>query len=413
MRWVLVSVCALSASLSAWGCSSSSSPPSANGSPDSGAPDEPSTLARASDVPIDGVSQEQVIAFRKGDGVFDLPFRDADGLGPYYVRSSCGACHEGGSRGPGLVQKMVVVQSDGVTPDADQSLLPYGHTIRLGLSAGAKTPLAAPMDPRVKVTVRLGPPILGRGYMEAVLDSEIERMESEQSKRTDGIHGKINHVAYASEANEKGFFKYVKGQMVIGRFGLKARVATLDDFTADAFQGDMGLTTPMRPDELANPDMLTDDLRKGVDLDLDHVNEVAEYLRLVAIPRRSLDDAGRAAFDKALCSVCHVPSLKTRADYPIAQLAGIDAPVYTDFLLHDLGDKLADGMTDGSADARAWRTAPLIGMRFQKVFMHDGRSPSIEQAILAHEGEAKVSADAFKALTADERAKVIAYVEAL
>jgi CxxC motif-containing protein (DUF1111 family) len=378
-------------------------------------PDDPATLVRASDVPIDGVTPDQVTAFHKGDGVFDLPFRDADGLGPFYVRTSCGACHEGGSRGPGLVQKMVVVDADGVTPAADQStLLPYGHTIRLGLTAGAKTPLAAPKDPSVKVTVRLGPPILGRGYMEAVLDSEIERVEAEQAKRTDGIHGKINRVVYASEANPDGFFKYMKGQTVIGRFGLKARVATLDDFTADAFQGDMGLTTPMRPEELPNPDMLTDDLRKGVDLDLAHVNEVAEYLRLVAIPKRvGLGDDGKALFESTLCSVCHVPSMKTRSDYPIAQLAGIDAPVYTDFLLHDLGDALADGMTDGAADARAWRTAPLIGMRFQKVFLHDGRVNTIDDAILAHDGEAKGSADKFRTLSADEKKKLVAYVSAL
>lgn len=393
-------------------CSSSgtTAPPSTNGTNE-----DPTTLLHASDVPIDGLDDQAVRAFREGDAVFDLPFREPDGLGPLYVRSSCSACHQDGSRGPGLVQKMVVVAADGVTPAADQdTLLPFGHTIRLGLAAGAKTPISAPMDPSVKTTIRLGPPVLGRGYMEAVLDSEIERIEAEQAARTDGIHGKINHVAYASEANPDGFFHYTKGQMVIGRFGLKARVATLDDFAADAFQGDMGLTTPMRPNELPNPDGLTDDAKKGVDLDLDHVNQVAVYLRTVAIPRRSgLDDEGKAAFDKALCSVCHVPSLKTRSDYPIAQLAGIDAPVYTDFLLHDLGDKLADGMTDGSADARAWRTAPLIGMRFQKQFMHDGRSKSIADAITAHDGEAKVSADAYRALTPAEQQKLVAYVQAL
>ena len=96
-----------------------------------------------------------------------------------------------------------------------------------------------------------------------------------------------------------------------------------------------------------------------------------------------LDDGGKALFEGALCSVCHVPSMKTRSDYPIAQLAGIDAPIYTDFLLHDLGDALADSMTDGAADPRAWRTAPLIGMRFQKVFLHDGRVNTIDDAILA------------------------------
>lgn len=199
-----------------------------------------STLVRASDVPIDGVTPDQLVAFRAGDGLFDLPFRDADGLGPYYIRTSCGACHEAGSRGPGLVQKMLVLRSDGVTPDAEQSLLPFGHTIRLGLTAGAKTPLSAPDDPRVKVTTRVGPPILGRGYMEAILDSEIERVAAEQAARKDGIHGTINHVVSPRRRTRRDSSDSPKGQIVIGRFGLKARVATLDDFTADLFQGDMG-----------------------------------------------------------------------------------------------------------------------------------------------------------------------------
>ena len=101
--------------------------------------------------------------------------------------------------------------------------------------------------------------------MEAVLDSEIERVEREQAARTDGIHGRINRVTYASEPNPDDLARtYAKGDAgLIGRFGLKARIATLDDFTADAFQGDMGITTPLRPVELPNPDGLTDDRQAG------------------------------------------------------------------------------------------------------------------------------------------------------
>jgi CxxC motif-containing protein (DUF1111 family) len=108
-----------------------------------------------------------------------------------------------------------------------------------------------------------------------------------------------------------------------------------------------------------------------------------------------------------------VTSLRTRADYPIAQLANIDAPVYTDLLLHDMGGDLADGMTDGGADYSYWRTAPLIGMRFFRTFLHDGRADSVEAAILLHDGEARGAADAFRALAAGDRETLISFVEAL
>jgi CxxC motif-containing protein (DUF1111 family) len=393
------------------GCGSSAAPE--NDPPHDGG--EPTTLIAASDVPIDGLSLDDVRGFHDGDGLFDLTFRPVDGLGPLFVRTACSACHAEGARGPGLVQKMALVEADGVTPSIDQSLLSYGHTIRQGLAAGAKTPIVAPIDPHVKVSIRLGPPVLGRGYMEAVADAEIERVAAEQAARTDGIHGKINHVVFASVPNaDKTFFDFHTGDTLIGRFGLKARVATLDEFTADAFQGDMGMTSPMRPDELPNPDGLKDDLHAGVDVELDYVNRIAFYLRRIAIPRRvGLTEQGKSLFASTKCSVCHVPSLKTRADYPIEALAGIDAPVFTDFLLHDLGDALADGMTDASAESRTWRTAPLIGLRFSKTLLHDGRVTNVTDAILAHDGEAKTSADLFRALSPADRETLVSYVSAL
>jgi CxxC motif-containing protein (DUF1111 family) len=204
------------------------------------------------------------------------------------------------------------------------------------------------------------------------------------------------------------------GQAVIGRFGLKARIATLDDFTADAFQGDMGLTTPMRPAELANPDGLADDLRPGVDLSQDHIDRIAFYLRRIAIPRRvGLTERGAALFAEVQCAACHVPALRTRADTPIPPLAGIDAPIYSDLLLHDMGAALADGQIEGSATSPAWRTAPLIGLRFAASYLHDGRAATITDAVLAHDGEAAASRTAFQALSPDDQRALIDHVSAL
>lgn len=376
------------------------------------------------DVNIGGVTSPYYDAFNNGDIAFDTPLRDGDGLGPLYTRASCDSCHADGVRGPGLVQKMSVVEADGITPSPDQSELPFGHTEHPLTAGGGKTPVLPPDDPNIKVTIRVGPPVLGRGYMDAVLDSEIERVEAEQATRTDAIHGKINHVVYASQTvGDPAFNTATTGETLIGRFGLKARIATIDEFVADAFQGDMGITSPLRPVEIPNPDGLTDDDKPGIDVELDSVTDRATYVRLLAIPARhdDTDAQGTALFASTVCAACHVPTLKTRSDYGVADLAGIDAPVYTDFLLHDMGDDLADGLpaspaVDGEADSFEWRTAPLIGLRFNKTFLHDGRAKTVEDAIEMHRGtnsEANASIDAFDALSAADRQSLIDYVTAL
>ena len=370
------------------------------------------------DVPITGATDAEREIFLAGDRLFETPLRDADGLGPLYTRTSCGACHAAGARGPGAVQKMAVVLGDGVTPSDDQSALPYGNTVHPLYTGGGTRAIVPPLDtPTVKVTTRVGPPIIGRGYVEAVLDSEIERVALEQAARTDGIHGRINHVVYASDANpDTRFHRHQKGDVVIGRFGFKGRVATLDDFTADALQGDMGITSPLRPSEFANPDGLADDLKPGVDVPIDSVNVRAMYVRLTAIPRRTSTAQGAALFAQTKCSACHVPTLKTRVDYPIAVLAGIDAPIYSDILLHDMGESLADGIRDGEAKSRDWRTPPLIGLRFFKTFLHDSRATSLEQAVVLHDGrgsEAAESVAMFGALSAADKATLLAFLGSL
>jgi CxxC motif-containing protein (DUF1111 family) len=361
------------------------------------------------DVPITGLTSEQRDLFAEGDGLFDLPLRAGDGLGPLYTRAACSSCHDGGVRGPGIVQKMIAVLPDGVTPSPDQTRFAFGHTVHPLMEAGAKTPIVPPAgELDVKVTTRVGPPILGRGYVEAITDAEIERVAAEQAARTDGIHGRINRVMYASQPNPvTDYHAHQPGDLVIGRFGLKARIATVDDFTADALQGDMGITSPLRPQEFPNPDALTDDLKPGVDVGIASVNTRADYIRLTAIPKRVAGSArAQRLFTDTKCAACHVPAMKTRADYPIAAIAGRDAAIYSDLLLHDMGDTLADGITDGQAGPRDWRTAPLIGLRFNRTFMHDGRAHDVDEAIRAHAGpgsEANESVELYQTLSDADR----------
>jgi CxxC motif-containing protein (DUF1111 family) len=254
--------------------------------------------------------------------------------------------------------------------------------------------------------------------MEAIQDDEIERVAGEQAARDDGIHGRVNHVVYASEPNpDTRFHDHRTGDRVIGRFGLKARIATLDEFTADALQGDMGITSPLRPTEIPNPDGVTDDDKPGIDVTAESVNERADYMRMLAIPRRDVPaGSGAAVFAAVKCAVCHAPSLRTAPDYALPALAGIDAPIFTDLLLHDMGDALADGQIEGEAGPRDWRTAPLVGLRFDKTYLHDGRATTIAAAILDHDGpgsEAAESVRLFRALSEADRAALLAYVGGL
>jgi CxxC motif-containing protein (DUF1111 family) len=367
-----------------------------------------------SDAPVDGLSAAWLERFGRGDALFDAVYRDSTGLGPVYVRQSCASCHADDARGPGIVEKFVVVEADGITPALDQSALPWGHTARPHVAGGATTPLDVPALDDLLVTVRVPNPVFGRGWLEAIDDAAIEALAADQAERGEGISGRVNRVPWQSEENpEARFHGYGPGDDdLVGRFGLKGRIATLDEFSADALQGDMSVTSPLRPTELPNPDGLADDALPGEDVSLEVVNLLADYMRMLAIPPRA-QAPGADLFTDVGCDGCHVPSLPTRPDYPLAPLAGRSAAVYTDLLLHDLGADFSDGLVDQGAGPSEWKTAPLLGLRHLRSYLHDGRADTVEDAILLHGGpgsEAEASVAAFDTLPADERAELLWFV---
>lgn len=366
--------------------------------------------------PLDGLDEAWAERFLAGDAAFEEVFRDASGLGPVYVRASCASCHAEDGRGPGVVQKFVRLDGRG-EPVQDDAALPWGHTARPRVAGGAVTPLTVPDLPDLLVSVRAPPAVFGRGYLEAIPAAAIEALAEEQAA-LGVVSGRVARVPWRSAADpDDTVHGYGPGdQDLLGRFGLKARIATLDEFAADALQGDMSLTSPLRPDELPNPDGLEDDLRPGVDVDLDLVNALADYVRLLAIPPRD-DRPGAEGFEAAGCAACHVPALRTAADWPVPALADTWAPVYTDLLLHDLGPSFSDGLSDtDGAGPSEWRTAPLIGLRFLPRLLHDGRARTVEDAIRQHGAagsEAAESVGAFDALPEGERRELISFVEGL
>jgi CxxC motif-containing protein (DUF1111 family) len=253
----------------------------------------------------------------------------------------------------------------------------------------------------LRVSARVGPAVFGRGWIEAVDDAAIVAQESAQAAQG-VVSGRANRLANGR----------------VGRLGVKARVADLDAFTADAFHGDMGLTSPRFPAEVPNPDGLADDLLPGVDLTDETVRLTAGYVRRLAIPaRRPADAHGRALFASVGCADCHTPALRTRADFSVRAMAGRDAEVYADLLLHDMGAALADGVAgEGIATEREWRTAPLLGMRFARSFLHDGRARSVAEAVRAHgapDAESHTAARRFEALAPSDRAALLTFVEGL
>lgn len=347
-----------------------------------------------SDEPIAGATADDRRIFAAGDRLFERVFRPSQGLGPVFIQASCRGCHGDAGRGPGSVTRMVLVGDDA-------GVLPFGTTARPQFTAGATRGVLPPDGVPLRVSARVGPAVFGRGWIEAVDDAAIVAQESAQAAQG-VVSGRANRLANGR----------------VGRLGVKARVADLDTFTADAFHGDMGLTSPRFPAEVPNPDGLADDLLPGVDLTDETVRLTAGYVRRLAIPaRRPADAHGRALFASVGCADCHTPALRTRADFSVRAMAGRDAEVYADLLLHDMGAALADGVAgEGIATEREWRTAPLLGMRFARSFLHDGRARSVAEAVRAHgapDAESHTAARRFEALAPGDRAALLTFVEGL
>lgn len=362
----------------------------------------PATARRAKidrpGLPLEKLSEAELDRFKQGDALFEATVRESDGLGPLYVRDACSACHAGDGRGPGIVVKVAAKSGD---PALAAELLPFGNTERPYVTAGAKQPLLAEMSPHLLKTPRLPPAVFGRGYLEAIRDADIERLAALASTRSGSERGRIHRLKDGR----------------IGRFGVKARVATLAGFAADALSGDMGLSSPTKPEEPPGPEGLRDDAKPGVDFTAEQVDLLGHYLRGLALPdRRVVSERGRASFAAARCDVCHVPAYTTDPKYPLAALAGIRAEVYTDLLLHDMGEALTDGLYEEAAGPREFRTAPLIGLRFMPSFLHDGRAKTVTDAILAHgesDSEGRDSALRFRALPEQDQRELVKFVESL
>lgn len=279
------------------------------------------------------------------------------------------------------------------------------------------------MHPETLVSPRVAPPMSGLGLIQAIHSGDLEVLADPEDADGDGISGKISRVRDPQTGN-----------FVIGRFGWKASNPTIRTQTAGAFSGDIGISTPDKPDNYGDCTEVQTACRElphgeqaklGLTEAPDPVMElVTFYSENLAVPaRRDVEDPevlrGKQAFYEAGCTSCHQPKFVTGrdADNPAHRFQLIWP--YSDFLLHDMGEGLADGRPVGDASGREWRTPPLWGIGLTETvnnhtrFLHDGRARNLLEAVLWHGGEAQQARDAVVALSPADRQSLIRFLESL
>lgn len=366
------------------------------------------------DAPIPGLTSEELAVFVRGDAEFGRAFSPADGLGPIFNNTACASCHSGDGRG--RPENALTRISLGADPARSLG----GPQIQDRAVPGA-TPEFLPSG--VDVSVRLPPPVFGVGLIEAIPEAAILSNVDEGDANGDGISGRVNWVTPAGwvPGTEPGGGSGPQ----LGRFSRKGQVSTLLQQTVEAYHQDMGITSDFLPVENENPQggasTVASDRAPDPEVPQSTVRAVVDYIRMLAPPAPGAETVerreGADLFEQVGCADCHVPSFVT-GDHRIAALSGQTVTLYSDLLLHDMGDELADNRPDGSADGREWKTPPLWGLRIASDFldgdlflMHDGRARSVEEAILVHGGEAAGARDMFSSLNPEQRARLLDFVE--
>ena len=434
----------------------------------------PETRAAAFSLPVPRLDAEQREAFAAGKEQFNEAWvvaPDPDGvwgLGPTFNEDRCARCHEANGRSPAPAHGkpaergfLVRLSVPGVTPQGAPLPHPdYGDQLQnrgtddrvpaegkvvvhyseraVTLPDGDTVSLRTPrlefrdlqfgaLGPDTLTSPRVAPAMIGLGLLEWVPEATL--LEIARAQVAHGISGRPNYV-----------WDYENEVAVLGRFGWKANQPSLRQQTAAAFHGDIGATTYLFPEEncpavqkqcLDLPSASKCGGQGGCtgnqyrpEVIPSRLTNITLYLQALSVParRRPNDPAvkrGEQLFADAKCAVCHVPALQTGPKTPIRAAANLTFHPYTDLLLHDMGEDLADGRPDFLADGREWRTAPLWGLGVLPAvnrhsdLLHDGRARNVTEAILWHGGEAQASRDAFAGMRREDRAALVRFVESL
>jgi CxxC motif-containing protein (DUF1111 family) len=388
--------------------------------------------------------------FQAGTGPFDFHW-EIPQLGPQYNNDSCFGCHSSNGRGRSQIgadgasfdingpQSEALVRvslppSQGTpdVPGGDVPLpgfglqlhdhattgIPQVHVtlswVEMPGTYGDGTPFSlrhpmldirqsdnTPLPPGALTSYRTAPAMIGLGLLEAIDDASLAALEDPDDANGDGISGRANHVWNPDTK-----------QTERGRFGWKANAPTLRVQAAGAAVNDMGLTNKLFPPSDGSDSDVND-------LQLDQMTFMVQTIAVPAAgPRNGDAQAGDGLFDKMGCADCHVRTFVT-GDHPIPQLAHQTIHPFTDLLLHDMGDALADERPDFIANEIEWRTPALWGIGLAQViradvtFLHDGRARSLDEAILWHGGEAMAAREAFRMASESDRRALLAFLETL
>ena len=299
-----------------------------------------------------------------------------------------------------------------------------GETVSLRAPSYSLTDLAyGPISPDVMISPRVAPPMIGLGLLEAVPEEQILAHADPDDANKDGIAGKPNRVW--SREHQKP---------MLGRFGWKAGVPTVTQQAAEAFAGDIGIAstlmpfpsgdcTEKQPDCLNAPNGNSPNYQ-NVEVGDELFKMVAFYSQNLAVPaRRKPDDTqvleGKEIFYRIGCTSCHNPKFVTGEVSGQPHLSHQLIWPYTDMLLHDMGEGLADNRPEGAATGSEWRTPPLWGLGLTEIvsghtlFLHDGRARNLTEAILWHGGEAEAARNKFAELSKADRDALLAFVNSL
>jgi len=361
--------------------------------------------------PLAGLPSDLLDRFNAGKSEFEQVETVDEGIGPVFNDVSCANCHNVAATGGGsaiLETRFGTMGDDGKFDPLSQ----FGGSLiqKQGIGAAGNCEYLAEVVPSQATIVagRRTTPLFGLGLVDATPDSTFYALAFAERFNPDGIAGTVSVVR-----------NLVTGKNAVGKFGWKDQNPTLFQFSADAYLNEMGITSPLFPNEncpqgdcaslSCNPD-------PGInDPDGEDVQKFADFMTFLAPPPRgpitTQVGLGQLVFHNAGCVGCHTPTLTTGSN-PVAALNRVNYHPYSDFLLHDMGS-LGDGITQNNATGKLMRTAPLWGVRRTTAYLHDGRAATLDAAILAHDGQAKKARDRYASLSSSQKAWLIAFLNSL
>ncbi|HTE54646.1 MAG TPA: di-heme oxidoredictase family protein [Kofleriaceae bacterium] len=364
------------------------------------------------------MTEEQLAAFELGEEDFAEVEEADEGLGPVFNNTGCGVCHDQPVTGGASTTNLVEIRYGKTNADGSfDPLSQFGGSLQQlagignsGIPGCEAVNFAQETIPPEANTLggRLTQPLFGLGLIDGIPDSSFHTLAALQAALFPSTAGRVSIVT-----------NIATGQPDVGRFGWKAVVASVFDFSGDAYLNEMGITNPLFPNEscfngdcalTAQCDPTPDPEDDGTALE-NFTNFMTFLAPLPTGPTNAQTVIGAGAFAAIGCANCHVPIAKTGSS-TIPALDRKTFNPYSDFLLHDMGS-LGDGIVQGSVGAREMRTAPLWGARVRTAFLHDGRAASVRDAILAHAGQGQSARDQFAGLPGFLRNAVVAFVNSL